>query len=128
MRVLSAVASLLISEENANVFKNGKAQEIEDLVDAKLNESQEPVAAPTGKGFDIVAISTCPTGVAHTNMAAEAMIEEAKKQGLSIKVERQAAEGIVNGLTEDDIKNARVVVLAAGKQIEGTERFVNKKV
>lgn len=71
----------------------------------------------------IVAVTACPTGIAHTYMAAEQLEKTAKKLGHSIKVETQGAMGIENELTQAEIDAAEVVILAADIAIERSERF-----
>ncbi|HNT00529.1 MAG TPA: fructose PTS transporter subunit IIB, partial [Candidatus Saccharicenans sp.] len=66
----------------------------------------------------LVAVTACPTGIAHTYMAAEQLERVARKLGLSIKVETQGAMGIENELDPDDIKEAAAVILAAGISIQ----------
>lgn len=74
----------------------------------------------------IVAITSCPTGIAHTYMAAEALEEAAKKDNIEIKVETQGASGAENILTKEDIREADVVIFAVDKNID-TSRFVGKQ-
>lgn len=71
----------------------------------------------------IVAVTACPTGIAHTYMAAEQLEKTAKKLGHSIKVETQGAMGIENKLTESEINSAAVAILAVDIAIEEPERF-----
>jgi fructose-specific phosphotransferase system IIB component len=71
----------------------------------------------------IVAVTACPTGIAHTYMAAEQLEKTARKLGHSIKVETQGAIGIENKLTENEINGAAVVILAVDIAIEEPERF-----
>ena len=71
----------------------------------------------------IVAVTACPTGIAHTYMAAEQLEKTAKKLGHSIKVETQGAMGIENELSQEDIAAAEVVIFAADIAIEQVERF-----
>jgi fructose PTS system EIIB component len=71
----------------------------------------------------IVAVTACPTGIAHTYMAAEQLEKTAKKLGYSIKVETQGAMGIENELTQPEIDAADVMILAADIAIEQIERF-----
>ena len=73
----------------------------------------------------IVAVTACPTGIAHTYMAAEQLEKTAKKLGHSIKVETQGAMGIENELTQPEIDAAEVVILATDIAIEQVERFNN---
>ena len=72
-----------------------------------------------------VAITACPTGVAHTYMAAEQLAKTAKELGHEIKVETQGAMGIENELTPEDIAGADAVILAVDIMIEKEERFDN---
>ncbi len=71
----------------------------------------------------IVAITACPTGIAHTYMAAEQLEKTGKKLGHTIKVETQGAMGIENELSQEEIDAADVVILAADIAIEKPERF-----
>jgi fructose-specific phosphotransferase system IIB component len=71
----------------------------------------------------IVAVTACPTGIAHTYMAAEQLEKTARKLGHSIKVETQGAMGIENKLTEADIAAATVAILAVDIAVEELERF-----
>lgn len=71
----------------------------------------------------IVAVTACPTGIAHTYMAAEQLEKTAKKLGHSIKVETQGAMGIENELSQADIDAAEVAIFAADIAIERGERF-----
>lgn len=75
----------------------------------------------------VVAITACPTGIAHTYMAADKLTETAKKLGITIKVETQGAMGIENRLSEQDVQRADIVLFAAEINIEHSERFANKK-
>jgi PTS system fructose-specific IIB component/fructose-specific PTS system IIB-like component len=76
----------------------------------------------------IVAVTACPTGIAHTYMAAERLEKAAKKLGHSIKVETQGAMGIENALKAADVRAADVVILAAGIPVRDRERFEGKRV
>jgi PTS system fructose-specific IIB component/fructose-specific PTS system IIB-like component len=71
----------------------------------------------------LIAVTACPTGIAHTFMAAELLEKTARKLGHTIKVETQGAMGIENELSEADIAGAEAVILAADIVIERAERF-----
>jgi fructose-specific phosphotransferase system IIB component len=71
----------------------------------------------------IVAVTACPTGIAHTYMAAEQLEKTAKKLGHTIKVETQGAMGIENELTSADVAGADVAIIAADIALERPERF-----
>lgn len=71
----------------------------------------------------VLGVTACPTGVAHTYLAAEALIKECKKRGYKVKVETQGSIGIENELFPEDIKDADVVILSKDISIKGKERF-----
>ncbi|WP_166370907.1 PTS fructose transporter subunit IIBC [Psychromonas sp. SA13A] len=115
-------------------------------LDNAINNAQELTAANASKGAvsqldssnvnsnssdsngvkKIVAITACPTGVAHTFMAAEALESEAKRQGLIIKVETRGSVGAKNQLTDQDIADADLVIIAADIEVP-LERFNGKR-
>ena len=71
----------------------------------------------------ILAITACPTGIAHTYMAAESLELAGKKLGHAIKVETQGAMGIENELTAEDIQGAQALVIASEVAVQGRDRF-----
>lgn len=71
----------------------------------------------------ILAVTACPTGIAHTYMAAEALEKEAKIKGYEVKVETQGSIGIENEITKKDLEGADVVILTKDMAIKGKERF-----
>jgi PTS system fructose-specific IIC component len=71
----------------------------------------------------LVAVTACPTGIAHTYMAAEQLEKTAKRLGHTIKVETQGSMGIENALTDEDIKGASCVILAADIVVRDMDRF-----
>lgn len=74
----------------------------------------------------VVAVTACPTGVAHTYMAQEAIEKECRKRGYECKVETQGSMGIENELEQEEVDAADVVILAVAISIEGEERFEEK--
>ena len=76
----------------------------------------------------IVGVSACIAGLAHTPMAAKALEKAGKKLGHNVKIEQQGAMGIIDKLSESEIKEADVVIFAVDKSIEGEERFKGKKI
>ena len=74
----------------------------------------------------IVAVTACPTGIAHTYLAAESLEKNAKARGIEIKVETQGAIGIENKITLEDIEKADAVILTNNIEIEEVERFEGK--
>ena len=91
---------------------------------ASQQTQEKPKVSPMSKR--IVAITACPTGVAHTFMAAEALEEEAKKRGYWIKVETRGSVGAKNALTADEIAQADIVIIAADIELD-LSRFAGKK-
>jgi fructose-specific phosphotransferase system IIB component len=76
----------------------------------------------------LVAVTACPTGIAHTYMAAEQLEKTAKALGHSIKVETQGAMGIENELSKKDIADADAAIFAVDIEVEKRERFAGKRV
>lgn len=77
--------------------------------------------------MNIVAVTACPTGIAHTYMAAEQLAKAAKAAGHTIKVETQGSMGIENELSAKDIAGAEAVVFAVDIEVEKKERFEGKR-
>ena len=78
--------------------------------------------------MNIVAVTACPTGIAHTYMAAERLEKTARRLGHAIKVETQGSMGIENELSADEIARADVVILAAGIAVRNRERFAGMRI
>lgn len=76
----------------------------------------------------VVAVTACPTGIAHTYMAQEAIEKECRKRGYEVKVETQGSMGIENELEQEEIDAADIVIMAVAIGIEGEERFEEKEV
>ncbi len=76
----------------------------------------------------IVAVTACPTGIAHTYIAADKLKKAAKKLGIEIKVETQGTIGISNELGENDIERADAIIIASDVAISKVERFDGKRV
>ena len=133
LEVLSRLSMLLMDPEFCNKLRAAKTSKeflavIDAAEDAKLAaENAKAAAAATADaaGYDLVAITACPTGIAHTYMAAEALENKAKEMGLRIKVETQGSAGAKNVLTAEDIAGAKGVIIAADKNIE-LSRFDGK--
>ena len=75
----------------------------------------------------VVGVTACPTGIAHTYMAQEAIEKECRKRGFEVKVETQGGMGIEQELEQEEIDAADVVILAVAISIEGEERFEEKE-
>ncbi|OQM45805.1 PTS fructose transporter subunit IIA [Anoxybacillus sp. UARK-01] len=111
----SRVESASTKEELLSVIKEKEAA-----------EEIEPETAPAS-AKKIVAVTACPTGIAHTYMAADALKAKAKEMNIDIKVETNGSSGVKNELTAKDIEEASAVIVAADKQVE-MERFRGKPV
>ncbi|EHU0382356.1 PTS fructose transporter subunit IIC [Vibrio cholerae] len=103
-------------------------EEAEDEV-ASVAPTLAQTAPVAGEGeYDIVAVTCCPSGVAHTFMAAKALEKAGAAAGIKIKVETQGQNGIKNRITDLDIANAKLVILAHDIQVKDAHRFANAKV
>lgn len=127
LEALSKLSSILMKQEVRDQLLAAKAPEdvlaIIDQYDVQ-EESKEVKGTNAGK---ILAVTACPTGIAHTYMAADALKEKAKEMNLSIKVETNGSGGAKNVLTAAEIEEATAIIVAADKQVE-MERFKGKHV
>jgi len=78
--------------------------------------------------MNIIAVTACPTGIAHTYMAAESLEKTGRALGHQIKVETQGAMGIENELSDSEIAAADAVIFAVDIEVENRERFEGKKI
>ena len=126
LEILSKLSSFLLDESFINAIRNANnTADILEIISRKENENQE--RNYVNKHYKVLAVTACPTGIAHTYMAEEALYNAAKKIGTSIKVETNGSSGTKNKLTEEDIKNCDVIIVAADKNVD-TNRFVGRKV
>lgn len=130
---LSRLSSMLMNEGFRNGLMNAKTEkDILDLIDKQENEylqtqkSEDNVKKKESKGL-VLAVTACPTGIAHTYMAADALKNKAKTMGVDIKVETNGSTGVKNKLTDEEIAKASAIIVAADKQVE-MARFEGKKV
>ncbi|AIL72249.1 PTS system fructose-specific transporter subunit IIC [Vibrio vulnificus] len=98
-----------------------------EIAEAAPAQTQAAPAAGEGE-YDIVAVTCCPSGVAHTFMAAKALEKAGAAAGIKIKVETQGQNGIQNRITDLDVANAKLVILAHDIQVKDAHRFTNAKV
>ncbi|WP_028391423.1 PTS fructose transporter subunit IIABC [Bacillus cihuensis] len=134
LETLSRLSSLLMDASFRDQLLAATSEaEIISLIDKKEQENaeaeeaekNEPVSSSGNK--KILAVTACPTGIAHTYMAADALKAKAKEMGVDIKVETNGSTGIKNGLTAAEIEEADAIIVAADKQVE-MNRFAGKKV
>lgn len=138
LQVLSKLSVMLMDEQFTNSLINaGSVDEFLNIIDsaekakdekeaAKEAKEKEPVEVNKDDVF-IVAVTACPTGIAHTYMAAEAIEKKAKELGYQVKVETRGSGGAKNVLTDDEIAKAAGVIVACDTNVP-TDRFDGKKV
>ncbi|WP_242299279.1 PTS fructose transporter subunit IIABC [Bacillus cereus group sp. BfR-BA-01448] len=130
LETLSRLSTLLMDEGFRKQLLEAKdEEELLRLFDEKENEKEEEVevAQPEGNEPYVLAVTACPTGIAHTYMAADSLKAKAAELGIAIKVETNGSTGIKNGLTKEDIERATAIIVAADKQVE-MNRFAGKHV
>ncbi|PEC67421.1 PTS fructose transporter subunit IIABC [Bacillus toyonensis] len=130
LETLSRLSTLLMDEGFRKQLLEAKdEEELIRLFDEKENEKEEEVevAKPEGDEPYVLAVTACPTGIAHTYMAADSLKAKAAELGIAIKVETNGSTGIKNGLTKEDIERATAIIVAADKQVE-VNRFAGKHV
>lgn len=130
--VLSKLSMMLMDEDFRNNLINAKGpQDFINIIDAadeerkSVDESLAETSIDNG-GAKIVAVTSCPTGIAHTYMAAEGLEKAAKKAGIQIKIETRGSSGAKNILTDADIAAADAVIVAADAKVP-MDRFAGKK-
>ncbi len=141
LEVLARMMQLLMDPEFTGGLKEAKTpEEFLAIIDAKetekfpeeaADEPEAPVAAAPAAaekaGPRVLAVTACPTGIAHTYMAAEALAKAGEAMGINIKVETNGSGGAKNVLTAEDIANCDGIIIAADKSVE-TARFDGKPV
>ncbi|WP_242243711.1 PTS fructose transporter subunit IIABC [Bacillus cereus group sp. BfR-BA-01309] len=130
LETLSRLSTLLMDEGFRKQLLEAKdEEELLRLFDEKENEKEEEVevAKPEGNEPYVLAVTACPTGIAHTYMAADSLKAKAAELGIAIKVETNGSTGIKNSLTKEDIERATAIIVAADKQVE-MNRFAGKHV
>ncbi len=104
-----------------------KAENTKDEEAAQQEAQQEQTATTMSQGYRVLGVTACPTGIAHTYMAAESLENTAKEMGISIKVETDGSGGVKNKLTAKEIAQAECIIVAADKNVE-MARFDGKRV
>lgn len=131
LEVLSRLMTLLMDEDfRAKLLAAKDTDEFLAAIDAAETEKypDEPKAEkPAESGYKVLAVTACPTGIAHTYMAAEALEKAGKRLGISIKVETNGSGGAKNILTPEEIEKCDGIIVAADKSVE-MARFNGKKV
>ena len=133
MAILSKLATMIMDADFKEALIAAKSKDeflklIDDKEDGKfVAAGAEPVAtAPKADHIQVLAVTACPTGIAHTFMAAESLEQHAKKRGITIKVETNGSGGAKNVLTAEEIAAADAIIVAADKNV-AMARFDGKR-
>lgn len=127
LEALARLSGLLMKAEvRYELLKATTSEEVIDTINRYDKEEKEETVSAKNKEF-IVAVTGCPTGIAHTYMAADSLKAKASELGVDIKVETNGSGGAKNVLTKEEIENATAVVIAADINVE-MERFKGKHV
>lgn len=125
--VLSRLSTMLMDTEFKNKVISAKSkEEFLNIINETENEKFKEETKQE-QGYEILGITACPTGIAHTYMAAEALENAGKEVGHLVKIETQGQSGVKNKLTKEEIKNAKAIIIAADIDID-LSRFKGKKI
>ena len=132
LEVLARLMQMLMHEDFTAKLKAAKTADeflkvIDDQETAQFPEEAAAPAAAKKDGYRVLAVTACPTGIAHTYMAAEALAKAGDAMGITIKVETNGSGGAKNVLTAEEIANCDGIIIAADKNVE-TARFDGKPV
>ena len=130
LEILSRLMVMLMDADFANALRNAKStEEFLKIIDDKETEKypDEKKVEPKKEGYRILAVTACPTGIAHTYMAAEALEKAGEKMGYALKAETNGSGGAKNVLTKKEIAECDGIIIAADKNVE-MARFDGKPV
>ncbi|WIH87573.1 PTS fructose transporter subunit IIABC [Brachyspira pilosicoli] len=131
IELLSKITTLLLEDDIREALINSKSkEEVLDILikNAEKDNENSSLNQETNKdSYQVLAVTACPTGIAHTYMAADALLKKGKELGITIKVETNGSSGVKNELTKEEIKNAKGIIVAADKNV-AMERFAGKNV
>ncbi|WP_199425808.1 PTS fructose transporter subunit IIABC [Thermaerobacillus caldiproteolyticus] len=128
LEALARLSTMLMDASFRSQIESASTnEEVIEVIARKEAEVQEETQQTASSRKKVVAVTACPTGIAHTYMAADALKAKAKDMNVDIKVETNGSSGVKNKLTEQDIEEAVAVIVAADKQVE-MERFRGKHV
>lgn len=127
IEVLSKLTTTLLDDDIRERLLNATSpKEVIEILSIDTEKGEEHDKRDTGMP-EVLAVTACPTGIAHTYMAADALIKKALAMGINIKVETNGSTGVKNELTDEEIKNAKGIIVAADKNVE-MDRFAGKHV
>lgn len=133
IELLSKITTMLLEDDIREALLNVKSKEevldilIKNAEKDNENSSLNQESSSSSNSYQVLAVTACPTGIAHTYMAADALLKKGKELGITIKVETNGSSGVKNELTKDEIKNAKGIIVAADKNVD-MERFAGKNV
>ena len=133
IEILSKLTTMLLDDDiRERLLEVKTPQEVIEILSLENEDEEEKKEEVTVKAEnsdlpEVLAVTACPTGIAHTYMAADALIKKAKELGVNIKVETNGSTGVKNMLTDEEIKNAKGIIVAADKNVE-MARFDGKNV
>ncbi|WIH85315.1 fructose-specific PTS transporter subunit EIIC [Brachyspira pilosicoli] len=131
IELLSKITTLLLEDDIREALINSKSkEEVLDILiknAEKDNKNSSLNQETNNDSYQVLAVTACPTGIAHTYMAADALLKKGKELGITIKVETNGSSGVKNELTKEEIKNAKGIIVAADKNV-AMERFAGKNV
>lgn len=128
IEILSKLTTMLLDDEiREKLLEVRTEQEVIDILTSDIKEEEKKEEEVSDEFSEVLAVTACPTGIAHTYMAADALIKKAKEMGVNIKVETNGSTGVKNEITAEEIKRAKGIIVAADKNVE-MERFAGKHV
>ena len=129
LEILSRLMTLMMNPAfTESLRKAGSPEEFLQIIDRFEQEKYKNEAKEAEQtGYRVLAVTACPTGIAHTYLAAEALEKAGREMGISVKVETNGSAGVKNRLTEQEIEQADGIIVAADRNVE-TARFAGKKV
>lgn len=131
IEILSKLTTMLLDDEvREKLLEVKNPQEVIEILSLEDEEEKKEEVTEKVENSEfpeVLAVTACPTGIAHTYMAADALIKKAKELGVNIKVETNGSTGVKNMLTDEEIKNAKGIIVAADKNVE-MARFDGKNV
>lgn len=126
IEVLGTLSRLLISDDFRNALLNAKdTSEVLEIIDNAENMRND-VEVNDVETYKVLAVTACPTGIAHTFMAAESLEKAAGELNITIKVETNGSDGVKNRLSKSEIEKADAIIIAADTKVE-MGRFEGKK-
>lgn len=128
LEALSRLSTLLMDPDFKEDLVNAESkEEFLKLIDDKESQKYKKKVPSDAQGYRVLAVTACPTGIAHTFMAAENLEQNGKRMGIPLKAETNGAEGTGNVLTKEEIAAADGIIIAADKNVD-MARFDGKRV